>query len=78
MSTRTELHEKTLLEIKIHHTSVLYQRVCGYRKGGAYCLIYNVVKINSELKGKQGQQSFQPPKLIVTMLSCQKKGNGVG
>lgn len=28
-------------------------------KGGAYCLIYNVVKINSELKGKQGQQAFQ-------------------
>lgn len=43
------------------------------RKGRAYRLIYNVVKINSELKGKQGQQSFQDHKLIVTMLSLSKK-----
>lgn len=50
----------------------------GNGGGRAYRLIYNAVKINSELKGKQGQQSFQDPKLIVATLSLSKKERGWG
>lgn len=50
----------------------------GNGGGRAYRLIYNAVKINSVLKGKQGQQSFQDPKLTVATLSLSKKERGVG
>lgn len=53
-------NEKHFFESMIYlfHLKELVAKA-GYKRGEAYCLIYNVVKINSELKGKQGQQSFQ-------------------